>query len=506
MTSESSLPLLNRAFQFQDNHPRAASPDGTHNDLPEKVLQFGTGAFLRGFTEYFIDESNRAGRLGGRVAMVSSTGSGRASALDAQDNLYTLVVRGLEDGQEIDHVRVLPVISRAISAKENWSSVLEAGTSSTLEYVVSNTTEVGITLDLEDRIDRSPPRSFPGKLTSVLHERARHFDYADDAGLVILPCELIDENGDELRRIVLRLAAAWDLGERFYDWITSANVFCNTLVDRIVPGTPPADELDSLQRQLGYRDEMLTVAEPYRLWAIETDNETRQRLEPLAADPGVLLVDDIAPYRTRKVRILNGGHTVSVPAAWLCGCETVQEAVEDPLVGNFLRHVILQEIVPVLDLEGDMAESFAGDVLERFGNPFIRHELLDITFQQTTKLRVRVVPSLLEWYEKFDAVPESMAFGFASFLVFQHPDYLPDAERLPADDARDWWNDVWHGVDVDDAEAMRQFVDQVLSDTDRWGASLSELTGFSEAVTSNVWNILHDGARTALEARQEVAT
>lgn len=502
MSPDSRLPQLNRNAPFPDE----AAPDPVHFDLPEKILQFGTGAFLRGFVEYFVDEANRDGRLGSRIALVSSTGSGRARSLTSQDNLYTLATRGLESGREVDRVRVLPVISRAISARDDWASVLDVAASGDLRFIISNTTEVGITLDRDDTIDRSPPRSFPGKLTAVLYERARAYSFAEDAGLVILPCELIENNGAELRRIVLTLAAEWDLGDEFVAWLESANTFCNTLVDRIVPGTPGPAELDAMQKRLGYRDDMLTVAEPYRLWAIEATGVVKERLAPLAADPGVLLVEDISPYRTRKVRILNGGHTISVPAAWLCGCETVREAVEDPIVGEFLRHVVLDEIVPGLDLEGDMAKTFAADVLERFGNPFIRHELLDITFQQTMKLRVRVVPSLAAWYDRFDRVPESMAFGIAAFLVFQHPDHLPNDARLPVDDAREWWTDSWSGVDVDDEDDLHRFVHQVLSDADRWGRSLASLPGLADSVSAYVSDILHRGARETLQAQLEAVS
>lgn len=497
MSSESALPKLSRQISFPD----AAAPDSSHFDLPEKILQFGTGAFLRGFAEYFVDEANRAGSFNGRVVLVSSTGSGRAARLTSQDDLYTLVTRGLEDGREVDAARVLPVISRSVSARDDWAEVLTVAKSPTLEYVFSNTTEVGIMLDLDDRIDRSPPRSFPGKLTAVLFERARAFDYSDDAGLVILPCELIENNGDELRRIVLTLSDAWNLGGRFAGWVESANVFCNTLVDRIVPGTPGPSELESLERRLGYTDELLTVAEPYRLWAIQANDGERERLAPLAADPGFQPVDDVTPFRVRKVRILNGGHTISVPAAWLSGCETVREAVDDPDVGEFIRRVILDEIVPGLALEGDMARAFADDVLERFGNPFIRHELLDITFQQTTKLRVRVVPSIRAWYDRTDDVPSGMAFGLACFLAFQHPAHGPDPKKLPADDARDWWADVWNGVDTDDGDAVADFVDRILSDSERWGVSLAAFPGFTAAVTDYLTSVLQDGARHTLHAR-----
>ena len=496
MQTQDALPALSRATTWGD----VAPPPG-HADLPETILQFGTGAFLRGFVEYFVDEANRAGAWNGSVVMVSSTGSGRAVLLEEQDDLYTLCVRGVEEGDTVDRARVVAAVSRALSAQDHWSEVLAVARQSDLKLVTSNTTEVGITLDEDDQIDLAPPRSFPGKLTAVLYERARAFGYAPEAGLVILPCELIENNGETLRDIVLTLARRWELGEPFETWVRDANSFCNTLVDRIVPGTPEGDDLADLYRRIGYRDDLLTVAEPYRLWAIEGNDSVRARVDTLSVDPGMVVTDDITPYRVRKVRILNGTHTITVPAAYLCGCETVREAIDDPLVSEFLRRVMLDEIVPSLDLDADRAQAFAQEVLDRFANPFIRHELLDITFQQTTKMRVRVLPSLLDFVGKRDAVPESIAFGFACFLLFQHEDYRPADEALPTDDARAYWHGRWAGVeDLEDEEALRRFVATVAADEDRWGRDLSVVPGFLPAVENHLVRVVQQGPRAALEA------
>ncbi len=492
------LPALNKTAL-----PQGAELEGpveAHFGLPERVLQFGTGAFLRGFAGFFVEQANRTGAINGRVVMVGSTGSGRVQRLNEQDGLYTLCVRGREDGRIVDQTQLIAAVSRALASSDQWDEVLACARNPALSLVISNTTEGGITLDEDDRIDLDPPRSFPGKLTAVLHERARAFDYDPAQGLIILPCELVEDNGDKLRGIVQSLAERWDLGADFLRWLDEANAFCNTLVDRIVPGTPEDEEAEALFDRLGYRDDLLTVAEPYRLWAIEGDADLAARLPLAGADPGIVVTDDLRPYRERKVRILNGGHTSTVPAALLCGMQTVCEAVEDPRVGPFIRRVVLEEIVPSLDLDPAMARSFAHAVLDRFANPFIRHELLGITFQQTMKMRVRAVPSLLGYAEKTNEAPPCLTFGFACFLLYQHPEVGPPADARPADDAAAGWRDRWAGVDRTEAASVCRFVVSVCADEALWGARLDVLPGFVEAVAGHLVRAVRDGVPAALDA------
>lgn len=470
-----------------------------HFDLPERILQFGTGAFLRGFVDFFIDEANRQGVFAGRAVMVGSTGSGRAARLNDQEGVYTLCVQGLQDGARVDRCRAVASVSRALAASERWDEVLACARSPELGFVVSNTTEVGIAFDAEDRLDLNPPRSFPGKLTAVLYERARAFDFDPAKGLVVLPCELVERNGDELRRIVLALAEQWELGEAFSAWVRTANRFCNTLVDRIVPGTPEGEVLAALVDRLGYRDDLLIQAEPYRLWAIEGDEALRRALPFAAADPGIIVAEEIEPYRERKVRILNGTHTIMVPLAYLCGRETVREAVDDPLTGAFVRHVMLREIVPSLETDPAMARAFADEVLDRFANPYIRHELLSITFQQTTKMRVRVLPSLFGYHRKQGRLPEGLPLGFAAFLWFLVGEHRAPADRLPADDRAEL---VRSHYEANGNGARGAFVARVCADERLWGTRLDRLPGFAEAVTGHLDRIATDGAAAALTAWQ----
>jgi tagaturonate reductase len=470
-------------------------------DLPEKVVQFGTGAFLRGFVDFFIDAANRGGHFGGRVVMVGSTGSGRDEALTEQDGLYTLATLGLVRGVPTSEYRVIGSVSRALSAAREWDAVLACARDPQLELVFSNTTEVGIALDPQDAPDLAPPRSFPGKLTRFLFERGRHFDFAEDAGVVVIPCELIADNGDRLREIVLQLAQRWDLDPRFRAWIQSAVPFCNTLVDRIVPGTPTGEQAERIRSELGYQDALLTVCEAYRLFPIQADERVAARLGFAAADPGIVLTDDVSPFRERKVRILNGGHTIMVPVALLAGCEIVSEAVEHPLVGRYLRSVMFDEIVPSLQVEG--AEQFARDVLDRFANPFIRHALFDITLQSTMKMRVRVVPSILRFSETHGRVPEALAFGFAAYLLFMRGD-LHQRRRssggsVPADDQAEHVRALWTSRPDPDEEALRDLARQACADTELWGVDLTTVPGFADAVALHLTRAHNDGITAALE-------
>jgi tagaturonate reductase len=360
---------------------------------------------------------------------------------------------------------------------------------------------VGIALDEGDDAEMRPPRSFPGKLTRFLYERGRAFDYDPARGVVVIPCELIAENGDRLREIVLALAARWGLDPRFGQWVESSVPFCNTLVDRIVPGTPSGDQRQKLVAELGYEDALLTVCEVYRLFAIEA-GDAAPRLRFAAADPGILLTDDVTPYRERKVRILNGGHTVMVPAALLLGCETVREAVEHPLVGRFLERVLFQEIVPSLDVPG--GEQFAREVVDRFANPFIRHALFDITLQAAMKTRVRVVPSIVGYAKRSGKAPDSLAFGFAAYLLFMrgelHEKRRAAGQSVPQDDQGERVRALWSDHGGGDERALAALVRAACSDTSLWGTDLTAVPGFAEAVTAHLTKMIQAGPQAALEA------
>jgi tagaturonate reductase len=437
---------------------------------------------------------------------VSSTESGRDELMSEQDGLFTLLVQGMDHGNAVRDFHIVSSLSRSISASRNWNAVLDVARNPDIELVFSNTTEVGIVLDETDLVSLSPPRSFPGKLTAFLHERACFFDFDPKKGLVVLPCELIEGNGDQLRETVLALGVLWDLDPRFAAWVQHSVSFCNTLVDRIVSGTPPRTQLAELYELIGYDDALLTICEPYRLFAIQASDRVRDSLGFAAADDAVLLTEDIHPYRERKVRLLNGAHSILVPVALLAGCETVFDAVRHETVGEFLRFSMFDEIVPSLDVPG--AQLFATQVLERFSNPFIEHSLFDITLHGTEKFRVRVVPSILAFAEKTGRAPACLAFGFAALLLFLRGDLQAarNGGGLPAprDDKGELITAAWQHCDSSDSESLSALVNSICADRSLWGVDLRLVPGFAEIAAEQLAAMVSLGVRVALE--QHVAT
>jgi tagaturonate reductase len=387
--------------------------------------------------------------------------------------------------------------------------VLELARRPSLELVFSNTTEVGIVLDEGDAPDLAPPRSFPGKLTRFLYERAVAFDYDPAKGVVVLPCELIEDNGRKLREIVLTLADRWSLGTRFAEWIAVAVPFCNTLVDRIVPGAPVGADAERLRASLGYVDGLTTTCEVYRLFVIEGDAALRARLPFVDADTGIVVTEDIAAYRERKVRLLNGTHTAMVPAALLAGCETVREAVEHPLVGRLLDRILFDEIAPTLAVPG--ALEFARAVRDRFANPFVRHALIDITLQGTMKTRVRLVPLYERYGAQHGDAPPALAFGFAAFVLFSRGDVQARRREaglaVPADDQGSRVATAWNDLSAHDPHAVAATViGRVVSDVELWETDLARVPGFAAAATIALAEMLRAGVPAALEASLGEAT
>lgn len=469
-------------------------------ELPEKVLQFGTGVLLRGLPDYFIDKANRQGIFNGRVAVVKST-SGATTEFDQQDSLYTLCVRGLENGLPVTENIVSSAISRVISATEDWLSVLDIAQSAALKIIVSNTTEVGIQL-VNESIAQQPPVSFPAKVLAVLYERFKAFGGAKDSGLVIIATELIPDNGAKLKQIVLELANFNALGNDFINWLHAENTFCNSLVDRIVPGKPDAATLANLQAELGYTDHLLSMAEPYRLWAIEGDEKVAKTLAFAQADAGLIIANDIEIYRELKVRLLNGTHTLSSGIAFLAGIDTVKHAMDNELLSSYIEEVMATEIGPAIPYAVSEAatSAFASSVKDRFANPAIRHLWLNITFQYSMKMKIRILPLLLNYYQLFNRVPAYMALGFAAYLRFMQVDkqengqfygLFDNASYLITDDNAAYFADQ-------SKKEPRAYVKDVLSDTHFWGTALPDLPGFVEAVGLKYELIAQEGIDVAL--------
>ena len=358
--------------------------------LPETVLQFGAGNFLRAFADVFIHNANQADQNIGRVVVIQSTNSNRAQMLNQQNGTYHVLTQGVENGETVDTTLKVESISRALVAQNDWPEILTIAQSPALKYVISNVTEVGLALTSNDPFTQNAPTSFPAKLLAVLKAR---YD-AKLSGLTILPCELVERNGDLLQKLVLEQAQLWQLTDAFQTWLQQENIWCNTLVDRIVSGKPE-------NHPLLENDPLLTAAEPYSLWAIESP----QGLNNFIIHPSIVQTQNVDPYQLRKVRILNGAHTALVMRAMPQGIQTVREAIENSEIHDWLKQLLFEEICTVIDQRVDGAEPFAHQVFDRFLNPFLHHKLSDIALHQETKIQTRLIPTYREYIKQFDKQP-----------------------------------------------------------------------------------------------------
>ena len=373
---------------------------------PERVIQFGEGGFLRGFVDWMLHRINKNSDFNGSVVVVQPIEAGLCDMLSEQDCVYTHLCRGVE-GVETD---VIDVISRCVKPYESFDEYLKLAENPDFRFVVSNTTESGIVFSADDKVTDAPPKTFPAKLTLLLKKR---YELGLD-GFIFLPCELIDRNGDNLKKCVLQYADLWELGEGFKAWVENENVFTNTLVDRINTGYPKGEDLG-----LGYEDKMVNTSEFFHLWVIETECDLESELPFSSADLNVIVTrDKLEMYRTRKVRILNGAHTSLVPYALLSGFDTVKSCIDDDVMREHVRKCVFDEIIPTLDLPKDELESYAQSVIERFGNPYIKHYLSSIALNSVSKFKVRVLPSILEYKKRYGKTPETLVFSLAKLIEF----------------------------------------------------------------------------------------
>jgi tagaturonate reductase len=504
-----NMPALNKTlltgdFSFPPNLEVGPYPD----NLPERILQFGEGNFLRAFVDWMIHELNKKGLFQGRVVVVQPLAQGLIDKLNHQDGLYTLILRGYQDGQVVEKREIITSISRGINPYEDWQAVMRCAEDPQIDIVISNTTEAGITYDPGDSITSAPPRSFPGKLTAYLYHRYKHFQGDPDKGMLILPCELIDRNGDNLKEITLRLAEEWGLPEGFQQWLKEANIFLNTLVDRVVPGYP-REEAEQLARELGYQDDLLDTGELFHLWVIEGPTHLKEKLPFHAAGLNVIWTDDMTPYRTRKVRILNGAHTATAAVAFLSGIDTVREAVEHPRIGRFMEELIYNEVIPATDLDKGMLTEFAGEVLQRFRNPYIVHRWQSILLNTTSKYKTRVLPSLLDYVAKKKAVPAKLTFSLAAMASLfkdgktngrQFQGKRPQGEFIIEDapEALSFWQAAWQQY-KGTAESAREVAAYILGNSEVWGKELNSVPGLAEKLGVYLQEIVTGGMAAALE-------
>jgi tagaturonate reductase len=497
------LPVLSRKILNEVNAKGLRIPDNDYFQYPEKVLQFGTGVLLRGLVDYFIDKANKEGRFRGRVVVIKSTRSGGVDAFAGQDNLYTLCVRGVEAGKTKEEYILNASISRVLSAHDSWKNILTCAANPDLQIIVSNTTEVGLVYE-EDDIHASPPLSFPGKLLAILYERFKIFSGDPEKGFVIIPTELLPDNGSVLKSILVRIAHDQGLEPSFLRWLEEANDFCSSLVDRIVPGKLSEKDLVATSQTLGYQDDLMIMAEIYRLWAIETSREkTRNILSFAAADPGVIIERDIHIFRELKLRILNGSHTLSCGLGVLCGFEIVRQAMGDTTFFDFENRLIREEIIPVIvddSLKKEMATEFAEKVLDRYRNPFLEHKWLSITVQYSSKMKTRDLPLLISYIEQFGQIPKLMSLGWAAHILFMKCTAGPDQQyygeyqglRYPVNDNQVIsYSAIWANPE--------DVVSRILGDVKLWGRDLNKLEGFSESVSKNLKLLEIHGAKRVIE-------
>ncbi len=498
--------LLTNGFKFNDD-----LKIGTAEKMPEKVIQFGEGNFLRAFVDYMFDELNAAGKFGGSITLVQPIEFGPITGfINEQEGLYTLLARGLEQGKEVCNKRLITSVTRCLNPYADFETYSDCAKNPELRFVVSNTTESGIVYNKEDMVSGKPQNSFPAKITAFLYTRYKAFNGDASKGLVFIPCELIDDNGKTLKKYVLQHAADWNLEKEFTEWVENSNIFTSTLVDRIVTGYPRSDA-ETLCKEFGYKDNLINTSEIFHFWVIEGPEELSKELPFDEIGLNVLFTPNAKPYKKRKVRILNGAHTCSVLAAYLCGKNTVGELMKDKKFYSYLEKALNDEIIPTLsDLDYNDLKFFADAVFDRFQNPYIQHFLLNIALNSTSKFRARVLPSITEYIAEKKELPKVLTFSFAALLGFYKGDEIKDGALIGKrgdetyeikDDAEvlELFKNLWTKCTVSDKASVSELVKEVCSNEKIWGEDLNKLPGFSEKVAEHLFNIVNNGMQSEID-------
>ncbi len=473
-------------------------------DAPVKVLQFGEGNFMRAFVDYWFDVANEKTGWNGKVMMIQPIAQGMTELFNKQEGLYTLYLRGSVNGKAVDDKRVITAVAGCLNPYSDYDKMLEEARSEELEFITSNTTEAGIVFDPECRFEDTPPSSFPAKLTQLLYARYK----AGRKGVAILSCELIDNNGKELQKCVDQYIELWGLEDGFRRWVDEDNLFCSTLVDRIVPGRiRDPEEVRKLTEENGYEDPLIDVGEVFGVWYIEGPKELEERLPFKAAGVNVHVVPEVAPYKKRKVRILNGAHTGFVLGAYLAGQDIVRDCMHNDTIRGFMNKMLYDEVIPILPLDEDDCKEFAAAVTDRFNNPFVDHQLMSISLNSTSKWKARNMPSFLEYIEKFGKLPAALTMSLAAYIAFYSSDIQERAEdgllcKRPAGDIYKVQDDAWvldFYYDRKDSDAAA-LVHDVLSNTRMWDRDLTQIAGLEELVIKDLEMIRSEGAEAAYKS------
>lgn len=465
---------------------------------PIKVIQFGEGNFLRAFVEYAFQKLNQEAHFNAGIAVIQPIDRGMVKMLNDQDGLYTLFLKGVQKGEKIQHKELITNIVKGVNPYADFSNYINLAKEEELQFIISNTTEAGIAYVESDTKEMQPPSSFPAKLTVLLNERFKHFNGDSNKGLTVIPCELINHNSEQLKEIILKYSNDWSLGNDFINWINNDCSFHSTLVDRIVPGYPK-DEIEAYNAQLDYKDNLIVAGEVFLLWVIEGGEDLKKKLPFHKTDLDVKIVDDMQPYRTRKVRILNGAHTSMVPFSLLYGNETVKETVDNKFTGAFVNKAIFDEINDVLPMPKSELDSFAEDILDRFRNPFIKHKLADIALNSISKFKVRVLPSLLEYEAKNGKLPTNLTFAFACLIRFYKGTWNGEATPIKdSQDIVDKFTAIWAQNDV------ALVAKSVLSNTSFWEEDLTKVNQLTDAIALALNEIESKGIEQGLASFSKV--
>ena len=480
-----------------------------NDSIPERVIQFGEGNFMRGFIDWMIHESNKQGHFNGKVVVVQPRSQDKIPIFNKQDGLFTLILRGVENGNVIERKEIISSISRGYKVTDEWTELKNLLTSESIRFIFSNTTEAGLTYNQEPFTQDTPPTSYPGKLTALLFHRFSFYSGRTDKGLVILPCELVEDNGNVLKEIVLKIASDWQLPFEFTEWIKEYNYFCNTLVDRIVTGYPK-DEIENYENLLGYKDELLTVGEPYHLFAIDAPQHVKQEL-PFDKAGLNIKWGEVTPFRDLKVKLLNGPHTLMSAVCYLAGANTVQEVMEDKVLRKFIENGMFNEIFPTVEIEEIEKEQFANSVIERFLNPYNKHYLKDIALSSVYKFNTRLIPSLKDYVNQKNTLPLSITFALAGLIVYNRPVNIGSNDTISVglrsveeytirdnDKVLLAFKNAWSKFDGTN-EGVSRLVTDILTNKEIWGEDLSVIPALSATVSSYLIEILENGMRECVE-------
>lgn len=462
----------------------------------EKVIQFGEGNFLRCFFDWQLDIINKNTDLNAGVAVVRPIDFDAVPLLDTQDGLYTAIIRGInESGEVVKDYTIISSINREIPIYKNFQEYLQLAHNPEMRFIVSNTTEAGIAFSAEDKYEDAPQSTFPGKLTRLMHERFVTFNGDMTKGFILMPCELIDYNGEELRKIVLKYADLWNLGEDFKNWLINGNIWCSTLVDRIVTGYPRGEK-EELTKELGYEDNFITTGEYFYLFVIQGPKDIlTKELKLEGLNLNILIVEDLKPYKMRKVGILNGAHTAMVPVSYLYGIDTVREAMENDDIRNFIELAIDEEIIPALDMDEKELKEFKDAVVNRFKNPYVKHMLMDISLNSMAKYKSRILPQVLETYKRTGKLPKKLLFSLAALIRF----YKGVRENGDAIQLRDDKHHLDMYADLWQENNYENIAKSVLGLENHWDMDLNSVEGMTELVAKYLENIDKNGVKKALE-------